>query len=448
MEDSTDPKVAPSSPPSDRRSTPRPYRPRSLKPHQRLRSRARELGPGLITGAADDDPSGIATYSQGGAAFGYQLLWVALISLPLMSAVQLMCARIGIVAHRGLGSVLRQHYPRWLLWLACALLLFGNTVNIAADLGGMAAAAALLTGWPSIWFVPAFTVLILVLLVFASYERMTRILKWLTIALFSYVLAGILAHPRGSAVLRGTFLPRVTWSKDFLMMFVALLGTTISPYLFFWQAAQNAEHDAFYNRLVGRPRRSMHRELRWAARDVNAGMFFSNAIMYFIILTAAATLHRAGMTDVQTAEQAAAALKPLAGAGAEWLFAAGLVGTGMLGVPVLAGSGAYAIAEAAAWRAGMDEKMHTAKQFYTVIALAMLVGMALNFAHVNAIRLLIWSAIINGLLAPPLIVIILVVCNNERVMGQHRNGRGLNLLGGAAAGVMTAAAVALVASWL
>ena len=448
MEDSTAPDFVPSSP-SDRRSVPRRYRPRSLKPHQRFSSRARELGPGLITGAADDDPSGIATYSQAGAAFGYQMLWVALVTLPLMSAIQLMCARIGIVARSGLASVLRQYYPRWMLWFACALLLFGNTVNIAADLGGMAAAAALLTGFRALWFVPAFTVLILALLVFASYERMTRVLKWLTIALFSYILAGLLAHPSALGVLTGTLVPRITRSKDFLLMFVAILGTTISPYLFFWQAAQNAEHDAFWrNRLVGRPRRAVHRELRTAARDVNAGMLFSNAIMYFIILTAAATLHRAGMTDVQTAEQAAAALKPLAGAGASWLFAAGLVGTGMLGVPVLAGSGAYAIAEAAAWRAGMDEKVHTARQFYAVIAVAMLVGMVLNFAHVNAIRLLIWSAIINGLLAPPLIAIILVVCNNERVMGCHKNGIGLNLLGGAAAVLMTGAAVALVVSWL
>jgi NRAMP (natural resistance-associated macrophage protein)-like metal ion transporter len=432
-------------PRTDRRSEPRPYRPRTRKPHQRLRSRARELGPGLITGAADDDPSGIATYSQAGAAFGYQLLWIALVSLPLMAAIQLMCARIGIIARSGLASVLRQHYPRWLLWLACVLLLIGNTVNIAADLGGMAAAAALLTGWPAVWFVPAFAALILALLVFASYERMTRALKWLTIALFSYVLAGFLAHPDALSVLKGTLIPRVEWSKDFLLMFVAILGTTISPYLFFWQAAQNAEHDAFWrNRLVGRPQRAVHRELRAASRDVNAGMFFSNAIMYFIILTAASTLHKAGMTDVQTAAEAAAALRPLAGAGAAWLFTAGLIGTGMLGVPVLAGSGAYAVAEAAAWRAGMDEKVHTASQFYAVIAIAMLAGMVLNFAHVNAIRLLIWSAVINGLLAPPLIAIILLVCNNERVMGSHRNGWGMNLLGGLGCVVMTFAAVALV----
>jgi NRAMP (natural resistance-associated macrophage protein)-like metal ion transporter len=402
----------------------------------------------LITGAADDDPSGIATYSQAGAAFGYGTLWIAVITLPLMAAVQLMCARVGIVARSGLASVLRAHYPRWLLWVACGLLLIGNTVNIAADLGGMAAAASLLTGVPSVWFVPAFTFLILALLVFASYEGMTRVLKWLTLALFSYVLAAFLAHPNVISVLGGTLVPHLTASKDYLLTLVAILGTTISPYLFFWQAAQNAEHDAFWRqRLVGRPQRAVQRELRAAARDVNAGMFFSNAIMYFIILTAAATLNRAGITDVQTAEQAATALRPLAGNAASLLFTLGLVGTGMLGVPVLAGSAAYAVAEAAAWRAGMDEKIHSAKEFYAVIAVAMIIGMVLNFAHVNAIKLLIWSAVINGLLAPPLIVIILVVCNNDKVMGVHRNSRLLNVLGGLAALAMTAAGVALIYSW-
>jgi NRAMP (natural resistance-associated macrophage protein)-like metal ion transporter len=402
----------------------------------------------LITGAADDDPSGIATYSQAGAAFGYGTLWIAVITLPLMAAVQLMCARVGIVARSGLASVLRAHYPRWLLWVACGLLLIGNTVNIAADLGGMAAAASLLTGVPAVWFVPAFTFLILALLVFASYEGMTRVLKWLTLALFSYVLAAFLAHPNVVSVLGGTLVPHLTASKDYLLTLVAILGTTISPYLFFWQAAQNAEHDAFWRqRLVGRPQRAVQRELRAAARDVNAGMFFSNAIMYFIILTAAATLNRAGITDVQTAEQAATALRPLAGNAASLLFTLGLVGTGMLGVPVLAGSAAYAVAEAAAWRAGMDEKIHSAKEFYGVIAVAMIIGMVLNFAHVNAIKLLIWSAVINGLLAPPLIVIILVVCNNDKVMGVHRNSRLLNVLGGLAALAMTAAGVALIYSW-
>ncbi|HKO19009.1 MAG TPA: divalent metal cation transporter [Acidobacteriaceae bacterium] len=433
---------------TDRREKPRPYRPRQKSGREKLASRLRELGPGLITGAADDDPSGIATYSQAGAAFGYGLLWTALISLPLMSAVQLMCARIGIVARSGLAAVLREHYPRWLLWLACSLLIVGNTINIAADLAGMAAGARLLTGVSEAWYVPAFTMLILALLVFASYERMTKVLKWLTLALFSYVFAAMLSGADWPGVLLGTFWPHVEFNRDYLLMFVAILGTTISPYLFFWQAAQNAEQDALImRRIVGRPRRAVQRELRAAARDVNAGMLFSNLIMYFIILTAGSTLHRAGVTNVQTAEQAAMALRPIAGSAAALLFTVGLVGTGMLGVPVLAGSAAYAVAEAAAWRAGMDEKVHSARQFYGVIAVAMVVGMFLNFARVNAIKLLIWSAVINGLMAPPLIAIVLVVCNNERVMGQHRNGAGLNVLGGIAVLIMAVAAVALVVSW-
>ncbi|HZI42696.1 MAG TPA: Nramp family divalent metal transporter [Gemmatimonadaceae bacterium] len=433
---------------SDRREKPRPYRPRKKTRRERIVSRLRELGPGLITGAADDDPSGIATYSQAGAAFGYGLLWTALVSLPLMSAIQLMCARIGIVARSGLAAVLREHYPRWTLWLACGLLVIGNTINIAADLAGMSAGASLLTGISSVWFVPAFTVMILMLLVFASYENMTRVLKWLTLALFSYVFAAMLSGASWVDVMRGTVIPHISLSREYLLTFVAIMGTTISPYLFFWQAAQNAEQDAhLMRRIVGRPRRAVQRELRAAARDVNAGMLFSNLIMYFIILTAGATLNRAGITNVQTAEQAATALRPLAGDAAALLFTIGLVGTGMLGIPVLAGSAAYAIAEAAAWRAGMDEKIHNARQFYAVMAVAMIGGMLLNFFHVNAIKLLIGSAVINGLLAPPLIAIVLVVCNNSKVMGAHKNKRTLNALGGLGVAMMTFAAIALVVSW-
>src|SRR5437868_7583594 len=448
MEESITPDTAGEELRGDRREKPRPYRPRRKTTRERIVSRLRELGPGLITGAADDDPSGIATYSQAGAAFGYGLLWTALISLPLMSAIQLMCARIGVVARSGLAAVLREHYARWTLWFACSLLVIGNTINIAADLAGMAAGARLLTGISAVWFVPAFTVLILGLLIFATYENMTRVLKWLTLALFSYVFAAMLSGADWAGVLRGTLVPRVMVSREYLLTFVAIMGTTISPYLFFWQAAQNAEQDAhLMRRIVGRPRRAVQRELRAAARDVNAGMLFSNLIMYFIILTAGATLHPAGVTNVQTAEQAATALRPVAGDAAALLFTIGLVGTGMLGVPVLAGSAAYAIAEAAAWRAGMDERVHNARQFYGVIAVAMIVGTMLNFAHVNAIKLLIGSAVINGLLAPPLIAIVLVVCNNDKIMGTHRNRRTLNILGGLGVGTMTIAAVALVVSW-
>ena len=420
---------------------------------RRLSGLMRTLGPGLITGAADDDPSGISTYSQAGAAFGFGTLWVAIVSFPLMAAVQLMCARVGFVARRGLASVLREHYPRPVLWTACALLLVANTLNIAADLGGMAAGVHLLSGWPAPLFVPMFAVAIVALLAFASYVWVARVFKWLTTVLFAYVLAAFLARPNWGAVLRGTLVPHVDASPAFLLTIVALLGTTISPYLFFWQAAQEAEevaarerlHDPAHGGSARRPRAEW-RALRALRLDVLIGMFASNLVMYFIILTAGATLHAAGLTDVQTAEQAAAALRPLAGPGAALLFTLGLVGTGMLGVPVLAGSGAYALAEAAAWRGGMDETPNTAPNFYAIIAISMAAGTALTFAHVNAIRLLFWSAVVNGLFAPPLIILILLVCTNRRVMGEHTNGPWLNVLGGVAALAMTGAAVALLVS--
>jgi NRAMP (natural resistance-associated macrophage protein)-like metal ion transporter len=403
----------------------------------------RTLGPGLVSGAADDDPSGISTYSQAGAAYGFGLLWTALVSLPLMAAVQFMCARIGIVADAGLASVLRTHYARGVLWFACALLLIANTTNIAADLGGMAAAASLVTGWPAIWFVPAFAVLVLALLILASYEMMTAVLKWMTLALFAYVVAAFLAHPNWGRVLTGTFLPHVRVDSQYLLTFVAILGTTISPYLFFWQASQEAEEEDHTLK-----RHQLQGQLNAAGLDTNVGMGFSNLIMYFIILTTGATLHAAGKTDIQTAAQAAAALRPLAGPASALLFTLGIVGTGMLGVPVLAGSAAYAVTEASGWKHGMDEKLWTAPQFYAVIAVSTIVGAVLNYARVDAMRMLFWSAVINGLLAPPLIIIILVVCNNRAVMGRYRNGVALNLLGGAAALLMTGAAVALIASWV
>ncbi len=364
-----------------------------------------------------------------------------------------MCARIGFVARRGLASVLREHYPRPVLWAACTLLLVANTLNIAADLGGMAAGARLLTGWPAAVFVPLFAVAIVALLMFASYVWVARVFKWLTVVLFAYVLTAFLARPDWSAVLRGTVVPHVAGSSDFLLTIVALLGTTISPYLFFWQASQEAEEVAARERARGRARgtrvrrpRAEWRALRALRLDVLVGMFASNLIMYFIILTAGATLHVAGLTNVQTAEQAATALRPLAGPAASLLFTLGLVGTGMLGVPVLAGSGAYALAEAAPWRSGMDETPDTAPHFYGIIALSMVVGTALTFARVDAIRLLFWSAVVNGMFAPPLIVLVLVVCNNRGVMREDANGRWLNALGGLAACAMGAAAVALLVS--
>lgn len=436
---------------TDRRAEPRPEGERDGAARQDAGPAGflRKLGPGLITGAADDDPSGIATYSQAGAAFGFGLLWTALICFPLMLTVQLMCARIGLVSRSGFASALRDHYPRWLLWTACGLLVVGNTINIAADLGGMAAAATMLTGVPRAPLVPVFAVLILALLVYASYERMTSIFKWMTLALFAYLVAAFLARPDWVTVLRGTVVPTIATTQDYLLTFVAILGTTISPYLFFWQAAQTAEHtEQIAMRFPHRRRRALGREVRDATLDTWVGMLASQIIMYFIILTAGATLHAHGITDVQTADQAAAALRPAAGSLASWLFAFGIVGTGMLGVPVLAGSAAYAVAEAAGWERGMDEKPHQAKEFYGVMAVAMLIGTLLALLHINAIKLLLWSAVANGVLAPPLIVIILLVCNNDKIMGPYRNGRAANVLGWIAAALMTGAAVAMFASFL
>lgn len=404
----------------------------------------RHLGPGLITGAADDDPSGISTYATAGAAFGYGLLWTALFSLPLMASVQLMCARIGLVSGRGLARVLRHYYSRRILWLACVLLLVANTVNIAADLGGMAEAMELLTGLNSLWFHLPFAVLIIGLLFVTSYRMIANIFKWLTLVLLAYVIAAFLARPNWLAVLQASFRPPVNFSHDYLMTIVAILGTTISPYLFFWQASQEVEEEkAAGKRSVGQRTGATAKELRIARTDTVTGMSYSNLIMYFIILTTGATLYVNGQRDIETARQAAEALRPLAGEAAYVLFALGLIGTGMLGVPVLAGSAAYAVGEAFAWRSGMNERPRLAPKFYAVIAVAMLTGLLLDYTGFNAIKMLFWSAVLNGLLAPPLIIIILMVCNNRRVMGEHVNGRLLNLFGIGAALVMIIAAVAM-----
>jgi NRAMP (natural resistance-associated macrophage protein)-like metal ion transporter len=405
----------------------------------------RDLGPGLITGAADDDPSGISTYSVAGAAFGYTGLWTALFSFPLMSAVQLMCARLGMVTGRGLAAVIRIHYPPWVLWFACALLIIANVFNIGADLGGMADALQMVTGLPSYFGTPAFAFLIIALLFWTSYRTMARIFKWMTLTLFAYVITAFLARPDWSKVAYSTLVPHLQWTRAYVSVLVGILGTTISPYLFFWQAAQEVEADRERGKMTVRQRRgSTDAELTAATKDVVTGMLFSNLVMYFIILTAAATLNAHGMKNIETAQQAAEALRPLAGGGAYWLFTLGLVGTGMLGVPVLAGSCAYAIAEAARWRAAsLNKKVNSARRFYGVIAIAVLVGLALNFAGFNAVKMLFWSAILNGILAPPLVILVVLLTSNKSVMGNRVNSRGAQILGWVCAGVMSAAALSL-----
>ena len=307
------------------------------------------LGPGIITGASDDDPSGISTYSMAGASFGYWFLWTALFSFPLMTAVQLMCARLGTVKGKGLAAIVREHYSRWVLWGTCGLLLFANLVNASADLAGMAEAAQLVTGTRAIVWTPIFTIAITALLFWSSYRSISNIFRWLTLVLLAYVLTAFLAGFDWRTALVSTIVPHLAWSRDFLAMFVGIMGTTISPYLFFWQAAQEVEERVAAQNGNSRRTGGMRTKLKKARLDVVLGMLFSNAIMYFIVLTTGATLHAHGRTHIETARQAAEALRPLAGNGAYWLFTMGLIGTGMLGVPALIGSAAYAVAEAADW---------------------------------------------------------------------------------------------------
>jgi NRAMP (natural resistance-associated macrophage protein)-like metal ion transporter len=416
--------------------------PRPEKRHSFRRFFA-DLGPGLITGAADDDPSGISTYSVTGATFGYLPLWTAVFSFPLMTAVQLMCARLGLVTGLGLAGVIRRRYSRWVLWGACALLVIANVINIAADLGGMAEATKMVTGAPVALTVPVFGVVIVCLLMWSSYRRIAGVFKWLTLVLLAYVLTAFVSGVDWWLALRATIIPRVEWSRAFFSVLVAILGTTISPYLFFWQAAQEVEEERAMGRNLARRRGATPEELSACRRDVVTGMFASNAIMYFIIMTTAATLHSHGKTNIATAQEAAEALRPLAGAAAYWLFTLGLLGTGMLAVPVLAGSCAYAIAEASAWRGSLNRRPRHAKQFYGVLAVAMALGIALNYAGLNAIKLLFTTAVINGVLAPPLILIVLLLTGDRTVMGDAVNSRSVAFLGWLTFAVMVVAAVGL-----
>jgi NRAMP (natural resistance-associated macrophage protein)-like metal ion transporter len=415
--------------------------------HRRVRKFFSELGPGLITGAADDDPSGISTYSVTGASFGYAPLWTALFSFPLMVAVQIMCARLGMVTGRGLAGVLRRNYSRWVLWAACLLLVVANVVNIGADLGGMADATAMMTGVKPLVFTPIYAVLITSLLFWTSYQFIARVFKWLTLVLFAYVIAAFLARPDWSAVLRSTFVPHFEWSSSYIATFVGILGTTISPYLFFWQAAEEVEEERKLGRRSVKQRRgASEEEIRKSRIDVITGMFFSQLVMYFIILTTAATLHAHGQTHIDTAQEAAEALKPLAGRGAYLLFTLGLIGTGMLGVPVLAGAAAYAVAEAGAWRGTLEDRPHLAKRFYGVVGISMIIGLALNYAGFNAVKMLFWAAVLNGVLAPPLIVLVVLLSSNKKIMGKRTNPPLLRALGWATAVIMAAAAIAMFAT--
>ncbi len=403
------------------------------------------LGPGLITGASDDDPSGIGTYAAAGAQFGYSFLWMALITFPLMASVQFICAKIGLVSGRGIAGVLRKHYPRPLLYAVVLGLLIANTINAGADILAIAAGFNLLMPVPIYLLIVPIAAGILALQIWGSYRFIARTFKWLTLALFAYIASAFFARPDWRDVLRGTVLPTFHLDRTSLAMIVALLGTTISPYLFFWQASQEVEEEVARGRKrLWQRKRVTDNELKYAFWDVSVGMLFSNAVMYFIILATGATLYQAGKTDIDTAAEAAEALRPLAGSGATILMALGLIGTGILAVPILTGSAAYAVCEMFAWKCSLDATPSKAKEFYLVLGASTLGGLLINFLGVSPMDALLWAAILNGFLAPPLLAVIMHIANHESIMGPRVNGRWGNVLGWTTTAVMFAAAVGFV----
>ena len=402
------------------------------------------LGPGLTAGAADDDPSGIATYSIAGAQLGTSLVWTAIITWPLMAAVQMMCARIGMVSGYGLASALRSRFSAKVAGIASIALLIANIFNIGADLTGMADAAEMLTGLNSHAFVFVFGVGISAATVLLPYKKIASALKWLALFLFGYVLTAFMVHPDWGQILRDAAVPHVPTSKQGWGTVVAILGTTISPYLFFWQASQEVEEEKAIGRLTTIARRGASREEINARRlDVGVGTFVSNIVMFFIIVTTALTLHRAGIMNIETSRQAAEALMPLAGRGCFLLYTAGVIGVGLLAIPTLAGSAAYALAETFGWRQGLDEKMEKARAFYAVVLLSIAVAIGFDFMNVNPVRALYWCAIINGILAPFLLVGILVVSRDPVIMHGQPSSRLTQVTVAVTAIAMFAAAFAL-----
>lgn len=407
------------------------------------------MGPGLITGASDDDPSGIATYSQAGAQFGFTLGWTLVLTFPLMCAVQQISADIGRVTGRGLAGNLRRHYPAWLLNLAVSLLVIANTINIGADLGAMAAAVRLLIAGPLLLYVACFALASAGMEVFLRYSRYVSVLKWLTVSLFAYVATVfVVGMPWGQA-LTALVVPHMSWRAEDLTVIVAIFGTTISPYLFFWQAGEEVEdmnERPDSAALIDDPA-AAPRELQRIRIDTYLGMAFSNLVALFIVWTTAATLHAHGVKNITTAAQAAEALRPVAGPFAFTIFALGIIGTGLLAVPVLAGSAAYAVGEARGWRIGLGRRPSKAPAFYITIAVATLVGGAMNFIGIDPVRALIWSAVVNGVVAVPIMAMMVLMGGRRDVMGRFVIGPWLRGLGWAATLVMALAAVGMFATW-
>ncbi len=402
------------------------------------------IGPGVITGAADDDPSGIATYSVAGAQLGTSLLWTALLTWPLMAAVQMMCARIGKVTGKGLAGNLTQRFPRWLVMAFVSALLVANTINIAADLAGMADAAQMLSGVSSRWFVVGFAMLISWATVRLRYQQIASVLKWLVLVLFAYPVTAFVVGANWGQVLRDTLIPSLPRTRAGWSMLVAILGTTISPYLFFWQASEEVEEEKAAGQTTLAERRgATEEELGLRKIDVGVGAFFSNMVMFFIILTTAITLHRHGITQIETTRQAAEALRPLAGRFAATLFTVGIVGVGFLAIPTLAGSTSYAFAETLGWRQGLDKGLKQARAFYALILCSTAVGVLLDFAGINPVKALYWTAVINGLLAPFLLIAILVVTADKKLMQGQPSSRLGWMMVAVTAVAMFAAGVAM-----
>jgi len=392
----------------------------------------KKLGPGLITGAADDDPSGIATYSQAGAQFGLNMLWTLFFTFPLMVGVQIVSARVGRITGQGLSYNIRKHYPRWVLYLIVSLLLIANTVNIAADISAMGAAAHLIVGGSIHLFATMFGLVSLVLQLFIPYSRYVRFLKWLTLALFAYVATLFVVHIPWAEVITRTFLPHFTWSSKYVSVVVGVFGTTISPYLFFWQAAQEVEdrHLREHKSMPQMTLEEVHENFHRIKIDTYIGMGFSNIVAYAIVLTTAVTLHMKGITSIQTSAEAAEALRPLAGEFAFFLFSLGIIGTGLLSIPVLAGASAYAIAEAFDWKNRSLELHPTmAKRFYSIVAISTLLGIGLGFTDIDPIKALYLSAIINGIMAVPILAIMMLMAARSDIMGSYTIRPKLKILG-------------------
>jgi NRAMP (natural resistance-associated macrophage protein)-like metal ion transporter len=406
------------------------------------------IGLGVVTGAADDDPSAIGTYASAGARFGMQILWIAPVVLPMMFTVVYLSSKLGQVSGRGLFHVIRDFYPKWLLWAVLVGVMIGNTIEAAADLGGMAAAIGIFLPLPVPWIVVMVALAVFALQMFGSYATIRSVFRWLALALFAYIGAALLARPDARSVLMGTLIPSPQFDREFLSIVVAIIGTSLSAYIYTWESNQQVEEKieqgkTHLSQRIG----ASNAELRRSRRDILVGMLFSNAVMYFIIMSTGATLHVNGQTNIETAAQAAEALRPLAGAGASLLFTVGIIGVGFLAVPVMTAGAAYDLAQSFGWEASLHARPSEAPKFYWIIAILTAIAVLLNFLGFNPMHALVWSGIVQGFSTPPLLLLILLMTNNRKIMGDKVNSGWINALGGATTLVVFAASAVLLVTW-